>query len=127
MGFVGRIPYCSHDCEHVSRHISILIIIIANPERLVHAFFVLYNLQWLWSRFVGTRVHQCPNCHNNFIVGQPEASKPSQKKEGYSLLRGEVYLEEEEEPVPYTDMRSMEVGQAAAPKEDSKGKDILSV
>ena len=72
-------------------------------------------------------MHECPNCRNNFIVGAPQVQQTSNSPEGYSLLRGETYLDED--AVPYADARNSEeqVRPESETKGEGKGKTIIDV
>jgi len=73
---------------------------------------------------------QCPNCQAKFI---PQTAEPTTKK-GYSLLRGEDYLDIEADPVQYRDSedflgegaeRAEQPEQARAADKGGKDKDMV--
>src|SRR5690242_3598925 len=73
---------------------------------------------------------QCPNCQAKFISGVA----PPMTKKGYSLLRGEEYLDVEADPIQYRDSedflgegaeRAERAEQAAAAEDSGKSKDIM--
>lgn len=72
-------------------------------------------------------MHECPNCHNNFIVGAPQMQKAGKGGEGYSLLRGEEYLDAD--ATPYVDARDSEeqIRPEGEISGESKGKAIIDV
>lgn len=72
-------------------------------------------------------MHECPNCHNNFIVGAPQVQQVSKGPEGYSLLRGETYLDDD--AVPYMDARESEeqIRPESEDKAEGKGKAVAEV
>ncbi|KAH7389962.1 hypothetical protein BKA66DRAFT_510955 [Pyrenochaeta sp. MPI-SDFR-AT-0127] len=90
---------------------------------LVHFYFFIYNAQSVWLAMSSSTMHQCPSCHNNFIASAPQTQQTSKGPEGYSLLRGEVYLDED--AVPYADARASE--EQMRPEGDNKGKAVLDV
>lgn len=73
---------------------------------------------------------QCPNCQAKFLSG----AAPPVSKKGYSLLRGEEYLDVEADPIQYRDSedflgegseRAEQPEQAAAAKDSGENKDIM--
>ncbi|KZM20311.1 uncharacterized protein EKO05_0006980 [Ascochyta rabiei] len=70
---------------------------------LVHAYFIQNQVPYksLLSKLYkkGSTCQQCPNCQAKFISGTTETTT----KKGYSLLRGEDYLDVEADHVQYRD------------------------
>ena len=74
---------------------------------------------------------QCPNCQAKFMSG----AAPPMTKKGYSLLRGEEYLDVEADPIQYRDSedflgegseRAQQPEQAAAAEESGKSNDMMA-
>ncbi|CAO2652638.1 Nn.00g009210.m01.CDS01 [Neocucurbitaria sp. VM-36] len=84
----------------------------------VHFYFFIYNAQSVWLALSSSEMHECPNCRNNFIVGAPQVQQTSNGPEGYSLLRGEAYLDED--AVPYAEARAS--GEQISPESENKGE-----
>ncbi|OSS48773.1 hypothetical protein B5807_06913 [Epicoccum nigrum] len=107
----------------------------------IHAYFLLKDLDWKTFRrsfAQKPRCQQCPNCQANFITG---ASQVTTSK-GYSLLRGEDYLDVEADPIQYRDSEDFlgegaeraeraeqteQPEQARAAEDNSKGKEMIEV
>lgn len=73
---------------------------------------------------------QCPNCQAKFMSG----AAPPMTKQGYSLLRGEEYLDVEADPIQYRDSedflgegaeRAEQAEQAAVDEDNGMNKDIM--
>jgi hypothetical protein len=73
-------------------------------------YFTVNHLPWkqFFSKISSgsSSCQQCPNCQQKFITGTPQ----TKAKNGYSILRGEDYLEEDTDAdaVGYTDARESE-------------------
>jgi hypothetical protein len=84
----------------------------------------LMNLKYVSAQLFSKTEHECPNCHNKYVVrAQPQVKEVSKGGERYSLLRGEDYLDED--AVAYVDGRTSEeqVGpEGAGDLEEGKGK-----
>ncbi|KAF3050078.1 hypothetical protein E8E11_010083 [Didymella keratinophila] len=101
----------------------------------VHIYFVLKTVPWkkafsslnIWSK---PFCQQCPNCQAKFMSG----AAPPMTKKGYSLLRGEEYLDVEADPIQYRDSedflgegaeRAEQPEQAATAEDSGKSGDIM--
>lgn len=107
----------------------------ANATRFIHIYFLLKSVPWK-KAFSKLNINskpscqQCPNCQAKFISS---GTQPTTKK-GYSLLRGEEYLDVEADPVQYRDSedflgegaeRAEQPEQAQAAEDSGKSKDIM--
>ncbi len=111
----------------------------SNANRFIHIYFTVNDLQW--SKFFSATTsaiglnkqlacQQCPNCQAKFL---PATTQTTTKK-GYSLLRGEDYLDVEADPIQYRDSedflgegaeRAEQPEQPRATEDSSgKGKDM---
>jgi hypothetical protein len=113
----------------------------SNASRFIHAYFLLKDLHWktLTRPFsLKPRCQQCPNCQANLITGTSEITN----SKGYSLLRGEEYLDVEADPIQYRDSEDFLGGgaeraeraeqteqpeQARAAEDNNKGKEMMEV
>lgn len=104
----------------------------------VHVYFVVRSVPWK-KTFAGLGIkskpscQQCPNCQAKFISG----GAPPMTKKGYSLLRGEEYLDVEADPIQYRDSedflgegseraeQSEQPEQAVAAEESGKSKELM--
>lgn len=75
---------------------------------------------------------QCPNCQAKFVSG----TSTTTTKKGYSLLRGEEYLDVEADPILYRDSedflgegaeRAEQPQQAKQPEDGGESKDMMDV
>ncbi|KAF9695460.1 hypothetical protein EKO04_006466 [Ascochyta lentis] len=105
---------------------------------LIHTYFVLGQIPYrsLLSKLNNqdSTCQQCPNCQAKFISGTNQTTT----KKGYSLLRGEDYLDVEADHVQYRDSEDF-LGEGAEPAEQAeqaeqatqldsgKGKDMVEV
>ncbi|KAF1922488.1 uncharacterized protein M421DRAFT_78121 [Didymella exigua CBS 183.55] len=100
----------------------------------IHMYFVLKLVPWkkTFSLFISSKpsCQQCPNCRATFISDDA----PPMTKKGYSLLRGEEYLDIEADPIQYRDSedflgegaeRAEQPEQGTAAKDNSKIKDTV--
>lgn len=118
---------------------------VANDVRFIHFYFLLNDLPY--RKFFAklairqTSCQQCPNCQAQIISRAPETTT----KKGYSLLRGEDYLDVEAGPIEYRDSEDFlgegaeRAEQAAEPEQSEqseqtkqledggKSRDILDV
>jgi hypothetical protein len=88
----------------------------------------LCNLAYVSNKLFGRAGHECPNCHSKINTETIKVAKNGKESEGYSLLRGEDYLDED--AVAYTEARASEeqVGvQGAADIEEVKGKGTIKL
>ena len=107
-------------------------------SRFIHAYFTLAHLPWkrCFSKMLNFSregsCQQCPNCQAKFISGTTQTTT----KKGYSLLRGEDYLDVEADPVQYRDSedflgegaeRAEQPEQAKATEDSGKSKDMVEV
>jgi hypothetical protein len=94
---------------------------------IVHFYIFVCNAQFLYTWLMSKREHECPNCHSKFTVAAPQVQQTSKGGEGYSLLRGEDYLDED--AVAYNDGRTSEeqVGTQSAPDVEDKGKGTIKI
>lgn len=107
----------------------------ANCNRLFHFYIFLRSVPYLNIVKALSRKaeHQCPNCQTRFVADHTPASacasEATKESEGYSLLRGEQYLDED--AVPYTDSRpseeSLQVRDGPADGEEGKGKGAIKL
>lgn len=101
-------------------------------------YFTLNGVPWTkFARYCRKPTcQQCPNCQATFTTG----SAPAMTSKGYSLLRGEDYLDVEAGPMEYRDSEDFlgegaeraetaehveQPEQARAAEESDKGKDML--
>ncbi|KAJ4991789.1 hypothetical protein SVAN01_02639 [Stagonosporopsis vannaccii] len=101
----------------------------------IHGYFTLNHVPWknLFSRIGFSQrftCQQCPNCQAKFVPGATQTTT----KKGYSLLRGEDYLDVEADPVQYRDSedflgegaeRAEQPEQARAAEEGNKSNDMV--
>jgi hypothetical protein len=106
-----------------------------NSARFIQIYFVLKSVPWkkaFSSLNIGSKpsCQQCPNCQAKFVSG---GAAPMTKK-GYSLLRGEEYLDVEADPIQYRDSedflgegaeRAEQPQQAAAAEDSGKNNDTM--
>ncbi|KAF2845217.1 hypothetical protein T440DRAFT_460717 [Plenodomus tracheiphilus IPT5] len=98
--------------------------------RLVHFFIFIYNVQSVWASLASIGIHKCPHCHGNYVVADPQVKQAGKGLAGYSLLRGEDYLDADADAVNYTDARPSEDmirPDAEDTKMEAKGKAVLDV
>jgi hypothetical protein len=62
------------------------------------------NIGYVCTALFNKTEHKCPNCHSRFTVESHQVQENSKRGEGYSLLRGEEYLDED--AVAYVDART---------------------
>jgi hypothetical protein len=102
----------------------------ADCPRFVHFYIVVtrgtFITQWLFKQ----KEHQCPNCHSKFVPAAPQTQQTTAKGgEGYSLLRGEEYLDGD--ACEYTDLRTSEdqlhVAGGSEEVETGKGKGAMEI
>jgi hypothetical protein len=91
----------------------------------------LWNAKYFFNTLFSKVEHECPNCRSKFVpglVGAPQVQETTKGGEGYSLLRGEDYLDED--ATAYVDARVSEeqVGVAStADVEEDKGKGAIKL
>jgi hypothetical protein len=93
-----------------------------------HLYSFLWNVKYVCNALFNKVEHECPNCRSRFTVDEPQVQQSSKGGEGYSLLRGEEYLDEDS--VAYVDARASEeqVGAAGtADVEEDKGKGAIKL
>lgn len=110
----------------------------SNASRFIHAYFLLRDVHWrALTKSLGLKpsCQQCPNCQAKFITG----TSPITNSKGYSLLRGEEYLDVEADPIQYRDSEDFlgegaeraeqtdQPEQARAAEDNSKGKEMIEV
>ncbi|KAG9191879.1 hypothetical protein G6011_10613 [Alternaria panax] len=97
----------------------------------VHFCFFAYKARSMWSSFAAPRVHECPNCHNNFIVGAQREKETGKGGERYSLLRGEDYLDTDADAEHYIGASARPSEEHLRPecddKDEGKGKSMMVV
>jgi hypothetical protein len=81
---------------------------------------------WLFKQ----KEQECPNCRSKFVPAAPQTQQIAAKGgEGYSLLRGEEYLDGD--ACEYTDMRTSEdelrVAGGGEEVETGKGKGAIKI
>ena len=83
----------------------------------------------MWAAFASPTMHECPNCHNEFMVGNSDVKETSKGGERYSLLRGEEYLDADAELYVAGSARPSEESkrEEVEEREEGKGKSILDV
>ncbi|KAF2124654.1 hypothetical protein P153DRAFT_301263 [Dothidotthia symphoricarpi CBS 119687] len=69
----------------------------------IHFGIVLYNAPALFASFKDDTCRQCPNCRNKFTISGAEVRQTTKGGAGYNLLRGEVYLDADEDAAVYHD------------------------
>ncbi|EUC29577.1 hypothetical protein COCCADRAFT_106142 [Bipolaris zeicola 26-R-13] len=90
---------------------------------LIHGYIFALNARSVASLFMAAQVHKCPNCHSSFTARAPQVEERKQSGEGYSLLRGEDYLDVDADAVHYTDGSSgPSDAQMLHPDNESKGE-----
>ena len=74
--------------------------------------------------FGAAQVHQCPNCHSSFTTRGAKVQEARQRsgQEGYSLLRGEEYLDVDADAEHYTDAQTGSSDEQIRPEGESKEK-----
>lgn len=79
------------------------------------------------SWVVSTTEHECPNCHSKYTTPPPKLPETMQRGEGYSLLRGEDYLDGD--AVPYVEARNSEeeIGVESNADVEDKGKGSIKI
>lgn len=112
----------------------------ANMSRFIHGYFSLNGIPVkktfsnIFSFSRSNSCQQCPNCQAKFIPDKVQAKT----KKGYSLLRGEDYLDVEADPIQYRDSEDFlgegaesaeqpEQPKQAKAAEGDKGKDMIEV
>lgn len=107
-------------------------------DRFVHIYFVLKTVPWKkafasLSSCSKRSCQQCPHCQAKFMSG----AAPPMTKKGYSLLRGEEYLDVEADPIQYRDSEDFlgegaeraeqpeQPEQAAAAEDNGKSADMM--
>ncbi|KAJ4315078.1 hypothetical protein N0V94_006132 [Neodidymelliopsis sp. IMI 364377] len=107
----------------------------------IHMYFTMDGLPWnrIFSAIYSLRIscQQCPNCQQKFLASA--STTQTTTKKGYSLLRGEDYLDIEADPIQYRDSEDF-LGegaehaeyarlpeQANEPEDTDKGKVIIEV
>ncbi|KAI0616414.1 hypothetical protein TUN199_11595 [Pyrenophora tritici-repentis] len=97
---------------------------------VLHAYIFLYKFRAMWAVLFAPTMHECPNCHNEFIVGKPQIKETSQGGERYSLLRGEEYLDADADAELYVEGAARPSEESVRPEgenKEGKGKTILDV
>ncbi|CAA9961126.1 hypothetical protein PTMSG1_04510 [Pyrenophora teres f. maculata] len=98
---------------------------------VLHAYIFVYKFGAMQAAFFAPKTHECPNCHNEFVVGKPPIQETSQGGERYSLLRGEEYLDADADAELYVEGAARPSGESVRPegenKEEGKGKSFLDV
>ncbi|KAF2621685.1 hypothetical protein BU25DRAFT_443636 [Macroventuria anomochaeta] len=104
----------------------------------IHTYFTLAHIPWkqcfskVFTFSQKGSYQQCPNCQAAFTSGTTQTTT----KKGYSLLRGEDYLDVEADPVQYRDSedflgegaeRAEQPEQAKAAEDSGKGKNMVEV
>lgn len=84
----------------------------------------MYKLVWC---SLGYGLHKCPHCNSKSIVATPQVKQTSKGGSGYSLLRGEDYLDADADAELYTDGRPSEDIIRPDAATESKGKTIEEV
>jgi hypothetical protein len=96
-------------------------------DRILHAYVVLrYVVVTLptWPLKSKSTV-RCANCKATVHSGVPQEVRQASKAEGYSLLRGEDYLDED--AVQYKDARDSEDLLRSRASEDTEGAEDVEV
>lgn len=89
----------------------------------VHGYIFACNVRSVVALFAAPQVHECPNCHSSFTTRTPQVQETKQSGEGYSLLRGEDYLDVDGDAEHYTDGSSGSTdAQMLQPESESKDK-----
>lgn len=115
----------------------------ANTSRFIHGYFAVNDIPMkktfskVFSCSRSNTCQQCPNCQAKFVPSKVDTTT----KKGYSLLRGEDYLDVEAGLIQYRDSedflseraeRAEQAAQADQPKqadaaESDKGNDMIEV
>jgi hypothetical protein len=104
-------------------------------------YFTVNDLPWnqilsaIYSP--GSSCQQCPNCQQKFLASA--STTQTTTKKGYSLLRGEDYLDVEADPIQYRDSddflgegaehaeHAKQPEQTNEPEDSNKGKATIEV
>lgn len=78
----------------------------ANVLRVLHVYLAIANFRGLCEFFRSFSLHDCPRCHGKIVYNGPDMMV-RKSGEGYSLLRGEDYLDDD----------AVEYGVVAGPSE----------
>ena len=90
-------------------------------KRLVHGLMFSIAPSTL-AMFGAAQVHRCPNCHSSFTTTESRVQETTQGGEGYSLLRGEEYLDVDADAEHYTDIHTRTSEEQILPESESKEK-----
>jgi hypothetical protein len=88
------------------------------------------NIRTVCTALFNETEHKCPNCHSKFTVDSPQVQGTGKWGEGYSLLRGEEYKDEDEDAVAYVDATTpidQASVQSAADVYTGKGKGVIKL
>lgn len=133
------VPIWAYEVGHLNQGgVGLLIGYTTAPmiiNMLFHFYIFLRSIPYMniFKALFKKTEHECPNCQTRFVADTPEAprhvSETSKESEGYSLLRGEQYLDED--AVPYVDSRpseeSLHVRDSPADIEEGKGKGAIKL
>lgn len=83
----------------------------------------------MWASLSNIGLNECPHCRSNYKFPTLQARTTAQNGTGYSLTRGELYLDADADAVPYADARPSEdmIRPEAEDKTEVKGKAIAEV
>ncbi|CCT61174.1 hypothetical protein [Plenodomus lingam JN3] len=97
---------------------------------MIHFLVFVCNLQSIWTLLASIGSRKCPHCHGNYVGADPAVKQAGKGLAGYSLLRGDDYLDGDAEAVAYVDARPSEdmLRPDVKDKEDgAQGKAALDV
>jgi len=101
-------------------------------KRVLHAYVFVFKFRAMRKALASSAtLHECPNCHSEFVVGRPQIKETSKGGERYSLLRGEEYLDADADAELYVEGSARPSEEGMRPesesKEEDKGKNILDI
>ncbi|RMZ68538.1 hypothetical protein GMOD_00008249 [Pyrenophora seminiperda CCB06] len=96
---------------------------------LIHFYIFALKFRAMWAVLWSPTMHECPNCHNEYMVGvggKTQVKETCVGGERYSLLRGEEYLDADADAEVYVEgesaRASMEEGVVEGQGEGEKGE-----
>jgi len=95
----------------------------------IHLYFFLINARQVWSWISESSAQECPHCHGIINEAPSRGQETVQRDEGYSLLRGEGYLDADADAVAYSDGRPSEdqIGMQDNDDTETKGKGAIKI
>lgn len=86
----------------------------------VHFAFSAFNARSAWLLLAAPRLHKCPNCHNSFTASASDVKETTNAGQGYSLLRGEEYLDTDADAEVYAGVSARSSEEQTHPDKDKK-------